>query len=212
MATKLMALAYGAEAMKELREGIRLLRSADYIDMPWANGFGTTRQLVRVDNEKGRLLFRCSIADVVQPGPISSFPGIDRTLMLLSGKGFVFESPPRSPQELRVPGQSVTFSGGVLSGAGEVFGPSKDLNVMAAVGSYRVTTSVVTSFAQVSCSGETTVFVYIQDGTWMVAIRDQKIEICQTESLLYHSTLSESISISGGGSLALIELVHQPAT
>jgi environmental stress-induced protein Ves len=66
---------------------IRHLSAIDFRTMPWSNGKGTTVELLRVERA-GRLVLRLSRALVVEEGPFSLFPGIERNLTVLSGPGF----------------------------------------------------------------------------------------------------------------------------
>jgi environmental stress-induced protein Ves len=63
------------------------LTASDYVRQPWKNGRGTTTELWRHEAD-GRLLVRLSRAAVVEDGPFSLFPGLDRNLTVLSGPGF----------------------------------------------------------------------------------------------------------------------------
>ncbi len=63
------------------------LTQADYTIQPWKNGLGTTTELWRLERD-GQLLVRLSRAAVVEDGPFSLFPGIERNLTVLSGPGF----------------------------------------------------------------------------------------------------------------------------
>jgi uncharacterized protein len=63
------------------------LTSSDYTRQPWKNGRGTTTELWRLERD-GQLLVRLSRAAVVEDGPFSLFPGIERNLTVLSGPGF----------------------------------------------------------------------------------------------------------------------------
>lgn len=65
----------------------RHLTHADYTEQPWANGRGTTVELLRVERE-GALQLRLSMAMVVENGPFSVFPGLERSLTVISGPGF----------------------------------------------------------------------------------------------------------------------------
>lgn len=67
---------------------VKLLRAADYPAMPWKNGAGTTREIVR-DAGDGLEGFgwRVSIADVGAPGPFSAFTGYQRVISVLEGEG-----------------------------------------------------------------------------------------------------------------------------
>ena len=67
----------------------RVLSPADYRRMPWKNGGGHTTEIAAEPPGAGTASFvwRVSVADIAQDGPFSAFPGIDRTLVLLSGRG-----------------------------------------------------------------------------------------------------------------------------
>ncbi len=109
---------------------MRHLTPADYSRQPWKNGRGTTIQLWRLDRD-GALLVRLSRAAVVEDGPFSLFPGIERNLTVLSGPGFRltgggldFRCEPLVP---------VAFPGDVALMATETGGQqSDDFNVMTA--------------------------------------------------------------------------------
>jgi environmental stress-induced protein Ves len=106
------------------------LRPADYTRQPWKNGRGTTTELWRLERD-GQLLVRLSRAAVVEDGPFSVFPGIERNLTVLSGPGFRltgggldFRCEPLVP---------VAFPGDVALQATETEGmQSDDFNVMTA--------------------------------------------------------------------------------
>jgi environmental stress-induced protein Ves len=106
------------------------LTPADYTSQPWKNGRGTTTELWRLERE-GQLLVRLSRAAVVEDGPFSVFPGIERNLTVLTGPGFRlrgdgfdFRCEPLVP---------VAFPGEVALTATETHGrPSDDFNVMTA--------------------------------------------------------------------------------
>jgi environmental stress-induced protein Ves len=68
---------------------MRIIRAADYKTMPWKNGGGSTTEIA-VSPEGaslGDFDWRISMAHVGADGPFSSFPGIDRTLSVISGNG-----------------------------------------------------------------------------------------------------------------------------
>ena len=110
---------------------IRVLRAADYKAMPWANGRGTTVEMLRVERG-GALALRLSRAMVVEDGAFSLFPGIERNLTVLSGAGFdLVGSGLRLQARLLEP---VAFAGDVALRAVGVTGPCEDFNVMTARG------------------------------------------------------------------------------
>ncbi|MGN6098907.1 MAG: HutD/Ves family protein [Bosea sp. (in: a-proteobacteria)] len=68
---------------------MRIIRAANCKVMPWKNGGGTTTEIaVAPDGASlGDFDWRISMAHVGADGPFSSFPGIDRTLSVLTGNG-----------------------------------------------------------------------------------------------------------------------------
>jgi uncharacterized protein len=113
---------------------LRLLTAADFRRLPWANGRGTTLELVRREDAAGALLWRLSVADVVEPGPFSPLPDIDRVITLIDGDGFDLDfGGARPPASLR-PFEPLAFSGDWPTAATAVHGPSRDFNVMTARG------------------------------------------------------------------------------
>mgnify|MGYP003596653031 FL=1 len=107
------------------------LTPADYIRQPWKNGKGMTTELLHLRDPAGATLFRLSRASVVEDGPFSLFPGIERNLTVLTGPGFRLTGPGLN---LRCdPLVPVAFPGDVAVAASETNGqPSDDFNVMTA--------------------------------------------------------------------------------
>ena len=91
---------------------MRRLGPADYRDMPWKNGGGTTRELWKWPHptDPSRFLARLSIATVAASGPFSIFPGIDRILLLLEGEGMALTrtgAPRWLPPDREAPAEEV---------------------------------------------------------------------------------------------------------
>jgi len=109
----------------------RVLSPADYHRMPWKNGGGRTTEIAAHPAGSGFASFawRISVADVVQDGPFSPFPGVDRTLVLLAGAGMML-SGDGEPVELRTPFESARFSGDPSLHCSLVAGPVRDFNFM----------------------------------------------------------------------------------
>jgi environmental stress-induced protein Ves len=85
--------------------------------------------MLREDGPEG-LLLRLSMASVVEDGPFSVFPGIERNLTVISGPGFRLEG--EVTAECR-PLEPVAFAGDVAVRAVATGGvPSEDFNVMTA--------------------------------------------------------------------------------
>ena len=107
---------------------IRHLTPADYRAMPWANGRGQTVEMLRLDGPKG-MLWRLSMAAVVEDGAFSVFPGIERVLTVISGPGFDLVGAGTLRAAPLVP---IAFAGDAPMVAAGVLAPSHDFNVMTA--------------------------------------------------------------------------------
>lgn len=82
-----------------------------YRRVAWKNGLGSTLEIATDASETGGTwTWRLSFADVPVRGPFSRFPGIDRHLAMLEGRGLVLE---RGAERLNVPreGPAVAFAG-----------------------------------------------------------------------------------------------------
>jgi len=105
----------------------------DYREMPWKNGGGSTTELL-IEPPGATLasgfLWRLSMAAVTDSGPFSSFPGIDRTLLLLEGKGMDLDYGPHGRARLQGPLEPVAFSGDWATSGQLLDGPCRDFNVM----------------------------------------------------------------------------------
>ncbi len=103
------------------------LTHTDFRVQTWANGRGRTVELARVDDARG-LVWRLSVAAVVEDGPFSRFAGVHRNLTVIRGPGFSLTG---TGVALRAaPLTPVAFSGDIDIAAHDVTGPSEDFNVM----------------------------------------------------------------------------------
>ena len=104
-------------------------RWAQAVPVPWRNGGGVTRELLREPAEGEAFDWRVSVAQVDQDGPFSSFPGFERVLVLLTGDGLDLHTP-RGTVRLRAPFGAHRFPGeqpidAILPGGG-----TTDFNLM----------------------------------------------------------------------------------
>jgi uncharacterized protein len=97
---------------------------------PWRNGGGSTRTIASSIAQSGEeWLWRVSLADIGRNGPFSRFPGIDRHLTLVEGRGLVL-SDASSVMKLHGCGESVVFPGERALEATLLERPARALNVM----------------------------------------------------------------------------------
>ena len=107
----------------------RVIPANEYRRERWRNSAGWTREICKfpeVDDWDWRL----SIAEIEQDAQFSSFPGIDRELVLLSGHGLRLRFANDTIRELHPPHERIRFAG-EDSIVGELLdGPTHDFNLM----------------------------------------------------------------------------------
>lgn len=111
---------------------MRLIRAHDYRRMPWKNGGGVTIEVAIAPDDATLDSFdwRISMAHVATSGPFSRFPGVDRTLAVLTGKGIRLAIDGAPPVALHISSPPHAFPGQVETDATLVDGAIDDLNVM----------------------------------------------------------------------------------
>ena len=110
---------------------LTLCGPADYRRMPWKNGGGSTLELLRDPAPDGGFNWRLSIADVTTPGPFSTFAGIDRQIMLVSGNGMILSfGQDAPPVVIASPLRPQAFKGEWNTDCRLIDGAIQDFNVM----------------------------------------------------------------------------------
>lgn len=110
---------------------MQILRATAYRTMPWKNGGGETIEMAVSPAGASFDTFdwRLSMAHVGAPGPFSLFPGTDRTLSVIEGRGLTLKLPDRDVT-LDRKSAPFAFSGDVTVDSTLVDGAIDDLNVM----------------------------------------------------------------------------------
>jgi uncharacterized protein len=113
--------------------GVRIVRGSQHRTMPWKNGGGTTTEIA-IDppgaDLGSRFRWRLSIASVQRSGPFSAFPGYERTIMLIEGRGMELAVGSNPPRRLDRPFEPFVFSGDTPADCGLIEGPVRDFNLM----------------------------------------------------------------------------------
>lgn len=118
--------------------GLHLLRAADRAPAPWKNGGGVTTEVAIFPAGAGLddFQWRISTADIVADGPFSSFPDVDRTLIMLEG-GIRLAVAGGIPVELTRASPPHAFAGDQAASAQLMTPAARDLNVMVRRGRWR---------------------------------------------------------------------------
>lgn len=109
--------------------------------MPWKNGGGETVEVIVHPEGAGLSDFgwRVSMATVASDGPFSVFPGIDRTLAVLSGDGMALSIEGLGDKLLTPVCAPLAFPADAPTSARLTNGQITDLNVMTRRGAFRHT-------------------------------------------------------------------------
>ncbi|GAB2536958.1 HutD/Ves family protein [Rhodanobacter koreensis] len=109
-----------------------IIRLQDCPPQPWKNGLGSTREIAVQPSGTGSndFLWRVSIAEVDSAAPFSSFPGIDRQIVLLDGHGFTMTLDDGHTHALTTPFVPFAFAGEARVAVSLIDGPTRDFNLM----------------------------------------------------------------------------------
>ncbi len=169
---------------------MRIIRASACRTMPWKNGGGTTTEIAA--HPPGASLdgfdWRISMAHVGTDGPFSVFPGIDRTLSVLTGRGIVLAFGDGESVQLELSTEPYPFAADRPVEGRLVDGPIDDLNVMTRRGRWlhEVTRFSGTGPIRLEMAGTLLVLVARSDG-WMIASQDHRETLATGDSALLES-------------------------
>jgi environmental stress-induced protein Ves len=163
---------------------MRLVAPSGYRRMPWKNGGGTTFEVAvhpqGADWES--FAWRVSIAEIAAGGPFSSLPGIDRKLVVLSGRGMALTGVREDVIEIR-PYDCVAFAGEAQVGSRLLDGPVRDFNVMTRRGTARADVRVVRG-ERLATGSATTYVCHAASGPCACVVDDSTIELPEAHTLV----------------------------
>lgn len=107
----------------------RIIRASQCQRTRWKNGLGWTNEIVRVP-DRADWDWRLSIAEIECDAEFSTFPGIERELMLLSGNGVRLVFADGETRELRPTHDRLRFAGERAVRGELIDGPTRDFNLM----------------------------------------------------------------------------------
>jgi environmental stress-induced protein Ves len=175
---------------------------------PWKNGGGVTREVAAhpAGSDTSNFTWRVSVADIDAGGPFSTFPGIDRTLVLLGGKGMELVQDDGVTYPLKAPLDMARFAGETAISARLFDGPTRDLNVMVRREHGSATVQALSAPADVSVSG-TTLLLYCVDGDVLVTIGGaDAIRLPPGATLPVDATTVKRCGIAGRGHVLFITI------
>jgi len=192
-------------------EQVRLLSAAERRAVPWKNRGGVTSQVAVHPQGAGLEDFdwRISCAQVNSTGPFSSFPGIDRIIVILEGElSLAVEG--REAVVLTPESAPWAFPGDALTSGGPLTDTVQDLNVMTRRGrcSARVQRCLVEERAQFAFQAATT--VVLASAPLVLKAHGQTLPLARLDALRVEGALHcEFSSVVPGACFYRIEI--QPA-
>ncbi|MDF2994369.1 MAG: ves 2 [Xanthobacteraceae bacterium] len=189
-------------------ERLELLRASDYRLTPWKNGAGVTSDVLLMPRGATHEDFdvRLSLAPIVEEGPFSSFPGIDRQITLISAGrlSLVFGREVRELERLK-PFYFDSVQAPV-SRLGE--GPVRVLNVMTRRGRWNAQVMAIsgTTDPLLSPPEGGHVVLHAIKGTWQVSDHTGAALVAPGDTLLTHEegTLSATCGREGEAIVAFL--------
>jgi uncharacterized protein len=194
---------------------MRLLRAFNYQRTRWKNDGGWTTEIAvqpMADGAEG-FRWRVSIADIEVDGPFSSFPGIDRDLVLLSGKGIELDINDAPTIRLDHRFQRIHFSGDDIVNCRLLAGPTQDFNVMTAREQVSAEVHARPLNGTMLLFGGTTTswLIHVHGGQASIRSGDQTLSAETGDTVLIGNctTPNERVVIEGGGELILVKFTEQ---
>jgi len=177
---------------------MRHLRPEDYRVMPWKNGGGATTEIAIHPQGSGisgaSFIWRVSIAEVAVDGPFSRFPGYERHIMTIAGKGMSLDAGDHGTIDLSEPFKPRQFSGDWEVYGRLIDGAVRDFNLMVARNAAQGSLTVESLSRKTTLrSPEAALLIYILEGDGIVEGRI----VAEGDTLILDR--GESIAMSPGG-------------
>lgn len=175
--------------------------------MPWANGGGTTAEVLVHPVGTESWDWRLSLADVASDGPFSALPGIDRLILVAEGAGMHL-TVGSTTHRLTTDDDAFAFDGGADTTCRLVDGAITDLNLMLRRGhaAGRLHRVVLTAGESLHLAPDT-VAIVVLEGTlrWQHHVLD-RFDVLVLES---HSP---SVALTADTAASVVTVVaHTPA-
>ena len=192
---------------------MQILRAANYKVMPWKNGLGSTTEIAifPADAKLDDFDWRVSMAQVTSDGAFSSFPGIDRTLLVIDGAGIDLSVAGYEPVRIDR-GTIHCFPGDQQTSATLIDGPITDLNVMSRRGivSQRVRRINVMKRQDFIVSAQT--FLFVERGTATIRSTSTVDSLSACDALLVEQgSAPVAIESDATAGVVIIEFGRQPS-
>lgn len=191
---------------------MKIIRASSCRTTPWKNGGGATTEIAAEPPGASLDTFdwRVSMASVAVDGPFSTFPGIDRTLAVIGGKGLLLTIGGNAAVSLERGSSPISFNGDVSTSARLTDGEITDLNVMTRRGRFghqlrRIQTSM---FCELGGSDIAVVLSF--NGSTTLTSEQDTARLDHADAAILTGTREGSFRIAPGGSSdCYLVLLHE---
>lgn len=178
----------------------------------WKNDGGWTTEIARHDaggGDNDSFDWRVSIAEIERNGPFSTFPGIERDLLLLEGGGIELDIGNAAPRRLSQRFERVHFDGEAPVQCRLLAGPTRDFNVMARRERWRaeVVARPLVGPMVIFPDAGTSWLVHVLAGHAEARAGAERVTLAGGDSLRieFHARSDSRVVVDGGGELVLVK-------
>lgn len=184
---------------------MRIIRAADCKVMPWKNGGGTTTEIAVAPEgaSLGYFDWRISMAHVGADGPFSSFPGIDRTLSVLTGNGIRLAFGDGETVSLDRATAPFFFAADRAVDGVLVNGAIDDLNVMSRRGAWSHSVERLTGGSHEIAAERGLLVLVARHGNWQV----NGSALATGDSAVLEAPITAKLATGNGGELFVVKLI-----
>ncbi|MBC7585699.1 MAG: HutD family protein [Tardiphaga sp.] len=186
---------------------MQILRASDRHAMPWKNGGGSTTEVAigPADASLDAFDWRISMAQVASDGPFSSFPGIDRTLVVIRGDGMELTIGDQTAV-VDCESKPLNFPGDTPTTARLLAGEITDLNVMTRRGRFGHRVIRITHPMDCRFDGDDVAIVLSLDGTTGVTVSNEQTTLQHADAVMIEAHETPTFQVNPAGRCYLIWL------
>ncbi len=156
---------------------------------PWKNGGGSTTEIAIAPSGASfdKFDWRISLATIATSGPFSTFPGVDRTLALVSGPGVVLDIGDEGRFNLSEDDPVVEFSGDDLVIATLTGAQTTDFNVMTRRSRchHRLGRRVLEGESEFAPRGDVTILFLAEGDSLSVSSDSERIGLVRYDAVIF---------------------------
>ncbi len=180
---------------------MEIIRIDDGRAVPWKNGGGSTTEIA-VGPPRALLDtfdWRVSVARIASNGSFSEFPGLDRSIAVVNGRGLSLAVGDAAPVRLRRGSEPFRFRGDALTSAILATAEVSVLNIMTRRAAYTHSLRRIRRPSTINCSGTTAIAILSFNGITAIDFRGETSVLEGNHAAFLTKTDGASLTISPSG-------------